>query len=128
MDLNPQSLSELRRRFYGFYDGVVASVELQLRAQPRICVITVHCQDRESESGWSAIRFTMRGVDEFRFELGRFTFEVLSFGIRFVWQGKLVYMVLAPPADEGDDLPDLSRNIGYVSGVSCQYELIPLGT
>lgn len=87
---------------------------------------SVHCQDREAECGWSAIRFKMLDVDELRFELGRFTFEVLSFGIQFVWREHLVYLVLAPAADESPDLPDLSRNIGYVSGLSCEYELIPM--
>jgi hypothetical protein len=126
MLLTPETLVELRRRFASFYDGVVASVELQLRATPRRCEVTVHCQDLEAKEGWSAIRFTMTGVDEFRFELGRFTFEVLSFGIQFVWKEKLIYLVLAPAADEVPELPDLTKNIGYVAGTSCEYEILPL--
>jgi hypothetical protein len=126
VELTQETLVELRRRFVDFYDGVVARVDLQLRATPRRCEVTVHCQDLEAKDGWSAIRLTMTGVDEFRFELGRSTFEVLSFGIQFVWKETLVYMVLAPAADELPELPDLARNIGYVVGTRCDYEIIPL--
>jgi|LNFM01.1.fsa_nt_gb hypothetical protein len=126
MNLTPERLVELRSRFVNFYDGVVATVDLQLRHGPRRCVLTVHCRDTEGASGWSAIVFTMSGVDEFRFELGRYTFEVLSFGIQFAWKNELLYMVLAPNADETEDLPDLTENIAYVSGTSCEYEILPL--
>ncbi len=126
MNLTPENLVELRQRFVDFCDGVVASVDLELRATPRRCVVTVHCKDLQVENGWSAIAFTMKGVDEFRFELGRYTFEVLSFGIQFVWKGNLVFMVLAPAAADTPALPDLTKNIAYVAGTSCEFEILPL--
>lgn len=126
MNVTPETLAELRKRCVNFYDGVVASVNMELRATPRRCVITLHCQDLEAKAGWSALRFTMHGVDAFRFELGRYTFEVLSFGVQFVWQDKLLTMVLAPAADETPELPDLTKNIGYVIGTSCEVEILPL--
>lgn len=127
MTLTPERLAELRERFSNFYDGVVANIDLELRAQPRRCVVTVHCQDAQAASGWSAVAFTLEGVDAFRFELGRFTFEVLSFGLQVVWKDGLVFLVLAPAADETPALPNLATNIGYVVGTSCTVEISPLG-
>ncbi len=126
MRLTPETLAELRHRCFEFYDGVVANVDLRLRAQPRSVVVTLHCKDRQATSGWSAVVFTMLGVDEFRFELGRFTFEVLSFGLQVVWKDELVYLVLAPAADARSELPELTKNIGYLAGTSCELEVTPL--
>jgi hypothetical protein len=44
MNLIEREVVELRRRFVNLYDGVVASVDLQLRATPHRCEVTGRCE------------------------------------------------------------------------------------
>jgi hypothetical protein len=117
------NIGELRERFYEFYDGVVCSVDVEMRSAPRTCEIIVQARDRSSDSGWSTVRFMVQAVSEFRFELGKRTFEVLSGGIQFGWRNGSVCIVFDAYPDDGPELPDLTRNIAYVIGESCDVEI-----
>src|SRR4051812_17064107 len=94
MLVEPANKSALAERFHNFDDGVVAEVELTMAALPRKCAVTVICQDRQSPSGWSKVRFDIYSVTEFRFQCGdKGTFEVLSGGIQLAWRDDRVYVV-----------------------------------
>lgn len=118
--------NEVLERFYQFQDGVVCSVSLELRAVPRRCDVVVHAQDRESESGWSEVRFSVHSVSECRFQLGRSTFEVLTGGIQFGWVGDSICVVFDAYPDDGPQLPDLQTNTAYVTGATCDIEVTTL--
>jgi hypothetical protein len=124
--LLPEDLDQLRSRFSDFFDGVVCSVRLNVRARPRTCEVAIQAKDEQSASGWSNVRFTVRDVSEFRFQLGKSTFEVLSGGLQFGWQGESICLVFDAFPDDGPDLPDLSANIAYVIGASCEIDISPV--
>ena len=119
MRIQPENVDEIRKRFYNFDDGVVRAVRVNIRSKPRTCEVDIEAQDMESPSGWSSICFTLLGVSEFRFELGKTTFEVLSGGIQFGWRDGAICVVLDAYPDDGEELPDLRTNIAYVIGLSC---------
>ena len=77
--------------------------------------------DRDAASGWSRVTFQLSGVKEFRFELGRKTFEVLAGGLQVAHRANLVYIVLDAYPDDGPGLPDLNKNIAYVAAESCEW-------
>lgn len=54
-----------------------------------------------------------------RFELGRRTFEVLSGGVQFARRENLIYVVFDAYPDDGPQLPDLGKNIGYIAAETC---------
>lgn len=121
MIVQAADLKLFRERFYDFQDGVVCFVDLKLRATPCTCRIEIQCMDRDSASGWSTVTLNVQVVSEFRFQVGRTTFEVLSGGIQFAWRDKSIYVVLDAYPDDGTDLPDIAKNIAYVVGESCEW-------
>ena len=126
MKLTAKDLELFRDRFYDFNDGVVCEVELAVRFAPETCRIRIESKDRDSDSGWSHVCFDVQDVREFRFARGRRIFQVLSSGIQFAWRGELVYVVLDAYPDDSEDLPDLTKNIAYVAGTSCEWNAIPM--
>lgn len=125
-DVTPENCSKMMRRFYSFYDAVVSTVDIHLRGGARICRIVVECQDREVDSGWSTVTFEVHRPSEFRFELGRTTFEVLSSGIQIGWREGSVFLVLDAYPDDPGDLPSLRANTAYVAGDECTWQSQPL--
>lgn len=123
MDLRPDVVGDFKARFFDFYDAVVSSVRLDLDANPRRCEVLLQAQDRESKSGWSNVRFSVRGVSECRFQIAKSTFEVLSGGLQLAWQEQALYLVLDAYPDDGPGLPDLRTNIAYVVGSGCEVEI-----
>jgi hypothetical protein len=126
MELRPEMIGDVRKRFYDFYDGVVCSVRLELRTEPRRCEVVIQTQDRESDSGWSNVQFAVQRVSECRFQIGKSTFEVLSGGLQFGWLGSSVCVVFDAYPDDGPGLPDLGNNIAYVIGASCDIRITPI--
>jgi|GEM_PF-5640128 len=124
MRLQPEHVALFHERFADFYDGVVRKVELEVGVPSRACKIEVQCKDRDSRSGWSRVTFSVRGMKEFRFELGRTTFEVLSGGVQIDWQEDRVYVVLDAYPDDGPGLPDLAKNTAYVVGEDCEWSCV----
>jgi hypothetical protein len=124
--IETDNIDDLRQRFYDFYDGVVCAVRIDIRSDPRTCEIDIQAKDRDSASGWSNVRLTVRKMSEFRFQLGRTTFEVLSGGIQFGWRETSLCVVLDAYPDDGPDLPDLKTNIAYVVGASCDVDIAPV--
>lgn len=124
--LSPESRSDLMHRFYDFYDAVVCDVEIRLRGESPACQIVVQSQDREADSGWSTVTFDVHRPSEFRFELGRTTFEVLSSGIQIAWRAGSIYLVLDAYPDDDGELPDLRTNSAYVAGAECLWAALPV--
>lgn len=124
MRISPEHIEVLRERFSDFYDGVVKKVDLEVGIASRVCRVEVQCKDRDSRSGWSRVTFLIRDVKEFRFELGRTTFEVLSGGLQFVWQADRVYVIVDAYPDDGPGLPDLTRTAAYVAGADCEWSYV----
>ena len=110
-----------RERFFDFNDGVVRRVEMSLGTATRSLVVEVQCMDRDADSGWSLVTFHLSGVKEFRFELGRRTFEVLSGGLQIALQRNSLYLVFDAYPDDGPELPDLNKNIAYVVAENCEW-------
>lgn len=123
MRIVSSNVDELRERFFEFYDGVVCSVRISLRPEPMVCEIVVHAMDSRSDSGWSAVRFVVRDLVDFRFQIGRHTFEVLSGGIQFGWRNGAICVVLDAYPDDGPGLPDLTTNSAFVIGATCDVEI-----
>ena len=117
---------EVLKRFYDFFDGVVCSVCLELRAETRRCEVVIQAQDRNAASGWSSVRFVVQDVSECRFQLGNSTFEVLSGGIQFGWVGASICVVFDAYPDDRPELPDLRTNAAYVIGGTCDIETTAL--
>ena len=126
VQIRREMTAELLERFYQFYDGVVCSVCLELRAEPTQCVVVVQAQDRHSASGWSRVRFVVQAVSEFRFQLGKGTFEVLSGGVQLGWFGDSICVVFDAYPDDGPQMPDLRTNAAYVIGATCDVEISAL--
>lgn len=124
MQLQIEHVVLFHERFFDFYDGVVRGIELEVGVASRSCTIEVQCKDRDSPSGWARVTFAVRAVTEFRFQLGRTTFEVLSGGMQIAWCDGRVYLVLDAYPDDGPDLPDLSKNIAYVAGGDCEWSCV----
>lgn len=126
MRISEENIGVVRERFYEFYDGVVCSVHVDMRSAPRCCEVVIQAKDRDSASGWSTVRFAVQKVSEFRFQLGKRTFEVLSSGIQVGWRKGSVCIVLDAYPDDGPQLPNLNDNIAYVIGESCDVEVSPV--
>lgn len=123
--LEQASIREFLARFYNFYDGVVRRVSVNFEADPPTCEVVVDAQDAESASGWSRVVMQVRGCSQFRLELGRTTFEVLSSGVQVAWEGGLAFLFLdAYPDDEG--LPDTGTNHGYIAGEEILWAAAPV--
>ena len=54
------------------------------------------------------------------------TFEFLESGVQLVWKDGQVFLLLDAHPEDGPELPDLSRNIGYAAGRECFLEVEPL--
>lgn len=122
--LEQASIGEFLTRFYNFYDGVVRRVSVNFEANPPTCEVVVDAQDAESASGWSRVVMQVRGCSQFRLEVGRTTFEVLSSGVQVAWEDGLAFLFLdAYPDDEG--LPDTRMNQGYVAGEEILWAAVP---
>lgn len=126
MKLTPESRADFMHRFYDFYDAVVCDVDIRLRGAEPACQITIQSQDREAESGWSTVTFEVRLPSEFRFELSRTTFEVLSSGLQIAWRAGCVVLVLDAYPDDAEELPDLKTNTAYVVGTRCSWTASPV--
>ena len=121
MLLDPNHIGAVTERFYQFEDGVIRRIIVELGAPPR-CSIEIECGDRESVSGWARIILAVTGVTRFAFRYGKTTFEVLSGGVQFAWSDSLVTVMLDAYPD--GDSPDLAENAAYVSGSSCDLEVL----
>lgn len=108
--------------FYDFGDGVSCDDGMTLRPKPPTCRIELECKDCDSPNGWASVVLTIKDVTGFRFQRVRSTFEVLPSGIQFVWQSRLLYVLLDAHLDDGPGLPDLTKNIAYVAGRECELE------
>jgi hypothetical protein len=123
--LEQASVGQFLARFYGFYDGVVREITMNFESQAPACEVVVNAQDTESASGWSRVVMQVRGCSEFRLEVGRTTFEVLSSGLQVAWDRGQVFLILdAYPDDEG--LPDTQTNCGYVAGADIFWSAAPV--
>lgn len=120
--ITPESFSEFAERFYGFGDGIICSVNLQLRGARRICEVLVEVEDKVSPSGWSHVLFRIDNVARFRFEIERTTFEVHA-GLQFGTIGELICLVFDAYPDDRQQLPDLRTNTAYVVGTNCSVEV-----
>ena len=120
MLLTPENVGPFLERFCVGYDGVVVSVSISMRPGPYTAVIVIDSKDNAASSGWSRLTFTVTRVEQFRFEVFKTTFEVLSGGIQIVWKDHLVFVVFDAYPDDGPDLPDLRKNMAYVAGEECR--------
>jgi hypothetical protein len=130
--LTRENLGAVLYRFWSFEDGVVRSVTLSGSGTRRTVVVVIECMDREAERirggerpGWAHVELVVRTVSQFRFELGRTTYSVLSGGIQVAWRGEKIYVVLDAYPDEPEDLPDLKTNTAFVVGESCEVRVLP---
>lgn len=121
IEITKDDAAQIMARFYDFADGVVDRIELDLPG--KALAVVVLCQDAMSTTGWSSVRFLVTGVEEFRLELGKTTFEVLSSGIQFLWRQNLVYLVLDAYPDDPETSLDLTANRAFVGGLRCEMEV-----
>ncbi|MEQ1508514.1 MAG: hypothetical protein ABMB14_40155 [Myxococcota bacterium] len=109
------SLDAVLSRFFQFYDAVVRRVDVDFAGGRPQCEIVIDAQDAESTSGWSRVVFRMVGVEQFRLEMGKTTFQVLSSGIQIGWHECQVFLFLDAFPDD-DELPKVSSNRAYFAG------------
>jgi hypothetical protein len=130
MQLSRDNIEEIRGRFFEFFDGVVRSVRIDSVEGKdrtiRTCEISLDAKDRDSVRGWSRVNLRISGVSEFRFQHGRTIYEVLSDGIQVVWRENSIYVLLDANPDDNQQLRELSKNIAYVIGESCELEAVGL--
>ncbi len=123
MKLSQNHLKIFNDRLVNFYDAVIQSVTLQSGSHPQSCQIEILAKDTQSKSGWAKVRFEVSEVKQFRFEITKRTYEVLSSGIQFIWEHDKIFIILDAYPEDGDCLPDLDNNIAFVSGNHCEWEI-----
>jgi hypothetical protein len=125
MNIEPANVPYILERFFDFGDGVVRFFAVEMSSTPYRCDVHIQAMDKQSPSGWSNVRFTLKGVSEFRFQVGKRTFEVLSGGIQIGWVDGLICVVLDAFPDDGPQLPPLAANAAYVIAEKCEFSATP---
>ena len=124
LQISPENCEAVLNRFDNFYDGVVCSIGISMRSEPTVCEVVLEAMEGAGDGlRWRRVRLAVQGLHEFKFAMGRTTFEVLSSGIQFIWKNGLVYVMIDAFPDDGPGLPDLTTNIAYVAGSRCVVEV-----
>lgn len=129
MQLYPETANAVLAEYFNCDDGVVKDVRIECGTSrsDRVCTVVAECmKEGATPSEWVRAHFRVTGVTEFRFQLVKTTFEVLSSGVQVIWKDGLVYLVLDAYPDDGPGLPDLATNIAYVAGSECHLEITSL--
>jgi hypothetical protein len=93
--VTPDGVSEFLDRFFSFYDGVIRRIVLELTraAAARRAVIDVMARDRRSNEDWVMCSIEVLGLAEYLIQEGpKGSYQVLSDGLKMVWQGDLVFL------------------------------------
>jgi len=105
-------------RFWSFNDAVIRRIALDLTraAAGRRAVIDLMARDRRHNDDWVMCSLEIRGLDEFVIKEGpRDSHQVLSDGLKMVWQGDLAFLDLGT-SSETPDVEEIRTAGFYLSG------------
>lgn len=127
MDLQSR-FSEIERRFYGFYDGIILAMELRyLPGGLREFELRLSCRDSNSvrHEGWESISLLVNNVREVGIrEHSKTTLQVLSHGVHLRTFGEFSAIEFGGLTEPPESLELIKSSDAFVIGSGIQLQVL----